>query len=71
VLSDTSIRTLVRTHGQIIRPAEQSEVAALRERDDLATLDLLVVPHGQPRRRVGWPKELNAAAERTRHAVEP
>jgi hypothetical protein len=51
VLSDTSIRILVRSHGQIIRQAEQTEVAALLQRDDLATLELLVVPHGQPRRR--------------------
>src|SRR4029453_8494878 len=31
VLSDTTIRTIVRTHGQIIRHAEQTEVAALRQ----------------------------------------
>jgi hypothetical protein len=63
VLSDTTIRTMVRTHGQIIRHAEQTEVAALRQRDDLATMKLLVVPHDQPRRHAGWPKELNAAVE--------
>jgi hypothetical protein len=63
VLSDTSIRTLVRTHGQIIRQAEQTEIAALLQRDDLATPELLVVPHGQPRRRAGWPEELNAAVD--------
>jgi len=28
LLSDTTIRSLVRTHGQIIRQAEQAEVAA-------------------------------------------
>jgi hypothetical protein len=28
VLSDTTIRTIVRTHGQVIRHAEQTEVAA-------------------------------------------
>ncbi len=63
VLSDTTIRTIVRTHGHIIRQAEQTEVAALLQRADLATLNLLVVPHHQPRRRAGWPKELNAAVE--------
>ena len=63
VLSDTSIRILVRTHGQIIRQAEQTEVAALLQRHDLATLELLVVPHGQPRRPAGWPEELNAAVD--------
>jgi hypothetical protein len=63
LLSDTTIRTIVRTHGQIIRRVEQMEVAALLQRDDLATLDLQLAPHDQPRRRAGWPKELNAAVE--------
>jgi len=63
ILSDTTIRSLVRTHGQIIRRAEQLEVTALATRDDLASLDLNVVPHGQPRRRTGWPAELNAAVD--------
>jgi hypothetical protein len=63
VLSDTTIRTIVGTHGQIIRHAEQTEVAALRQRDDLATMKLLVVAHDQPRRQAGWPKELNAAVD--------
>src|SRR5687767_13540767 len=63
ILSDTTIRSLVRTHGQIIRRAEQAEVAALATRDDLGTLDLDLVPHEQPRRRAGWPAELNAAVD--------
>ncbi|MFL5804901.1 MAG: hypothetical protein ACJ8CR_24545 [Roseiflexaceae bacterium] len=63
LLSDTTTRTIVRTHGQIIRRVEQMEVAALLQRDDLATLDVQLVPHDQPRRRAGWPKELNAAVE--------
>jgi hypothetical protein len=33
------------------------------QRDDLATLDLQVVPHDQPRRRAGWPVELNTAVD--------
>lgn len=37
LLSDTTMRVLVRTHGQLIRPAEQAEVQALLTRDDLAT----------------------------------
>ena len=61
MLSDTTIRTIVRSHGQIVRQAEQAEVAALLQQDDLATLDLQVVPHDQPRRRAGWPVELNKA----------
>jgi hypothetical protein len=63
VLSDTTIRSLVRTHGQIIRQAEQAEVAALATRDDGAKLNLRVVPHEQARRRVGWPAALNAAVD--------
>jgi hypothetical protein len=63
VLSDTTIRSLVRTHGQIIRQAEQAEVTDLAHRGDLASLDLNVVLHGQPRRRSGWPAELNAAVD--------
>jgi hypothetical protein len=63
ILSDTTVRSLVRSHGQIIRQAEQTEVAALAAHHDLTRLDLTLVPHGQPRRRAGWPKELNAAVD--------
>ena len=63
VLSDTTVRSLVRTHGQIIRQAEQAEVVALATRDDLATLELNLMPREQPRRCVGWPAELNAAVD--------
>ncbi len=63
LLSDTTIRSLVRMHGQVIRQAEEAEAAALTKRDDLTPLDLKLVPHDQPRRRVGWPAELNAAVD--------
>jgi hypothetical protein len=63
VLSDTTIRSLVRAHGQIVRQAEQYEVTALATRDDLATLNLNLVPHRPMRRRAGWPPELNAAVD--------
>jgi len=63
VLSATTIRSLVRTHGQIIRQAEQAEVAALGQRDDLATLRPQLVPVTAPRRRAGWPNELSAAVD--------
>jgi len=63
VLSTTTIRSLVRTHGQIIRQAEQAEVAALMQRDDLATLRPQLVPVTVPRRRAGWPKELSTAVD--------
>jgi len=63
VLCATTIRSLVRTHGQIIRQAEQAEVAALAQRDDLATLRPQLMPVTAPRRRAGWPKELSAAVD--------
>ena len=63
VLSDTTVRALVRTHGQIIRQAERTEVAALLERDDLADLTPQLVPLQQPRRRAAWPAELSAAVD--------
>lgn len=63
ILAATTVRALVRTHGQIIRQAEQTEVAALLERDDLATLTPQLVPSAQPRRRAGWSAELNAAVD--------
>ena len=63
VLADTTLRSLVRTHGQIIRQAEQAEVVALTSRNDLANLKLTLVPHERPRRRAGWPAELNTAVD--------
>ncbi len=73
VVSDTTVRSLVRTHGQIIRQVEEAEVRALATRDDLDSLELNVVPHGQPPRRVGWPVELNVAVDEalTREHVRP
>jgi hypothetical protein len=63
ILGETTIRSLVRSHGQVIRQAEQAEVAALMGHDNLTTLDMQLVPHGQSRRRVGWAAELNAAVD--------
>ncbi len=63
VLSDTTIRTLVRTHGQLIRQAEQAEVATLLARDDLTGLTPQLAPLAPPRRRAGWPAELSAAVD--------
>jgi len=63
VLSDTTIGIIVRAHGQIMQQAEQTEVAAVLQRDDLDRLDLQVVPHDQPRRRAFWPVELTTAVD--------
>jgi len=56
VLCATTIRSLVRTHGQLIRQAEQAEVAALAQRDDLATLRSQLAPLTAPRRRASDPQ---------------
>ena len=73
VLSATTIRSLVRMQGQIRWQAEQAEVTALATRDNLATVDLNLVPHELPRRRAAWPAELNAAVDAalTREQVRP
>jgi hypothetical protein len=63
VLSGTTVRALVRTHGQIIRQAEQAQVAALLQRDDLADLTPQLIPPSQPRRRAAWPLELTSAVD--------
>jgi len=63
ILGETTVRSLVRSLGQIIRQAEQAEVAVLAAQHNLASVDLQLVPHGQPRRRVGWPAEVNAAVD--------
>ena len=63
VLADTTIRTLVRQHGQVIRQAEQAEVDALLVREDLADLQPELAPRRPPRRRAGWPAELRAAVD--------
>jgi hypothetical protein len=63
VLGETTLRSLIRSHGQVIRQTEQKEVDTLAARADLAMLNLHLVPHNQQRRRAGWPMELNAAVE--------
>ena len=63
VLGETTLRSLVRSHGQVIRQTEQTEVARLAARTDLGTRDMQLVPHDHRRRRAGWPPELNAAVD--------
>jgi len=71
VLSETSPRTLVRTHGQIIRQAEQTEVKSLLAREDLATLTPQLIPAQQPRRRAAWSASLSAAVDQALHVASP
>lgn len=63
LLSDTTLRNLVRTHGQILRDADQAAVAALLERRDLDTLTPELVAFHVPRRRAGWPVALCEAVD--------
>jgi hypothetical protein len=63
VLSATTVRSLVRGHGQVIRQTEQAEAAALLAGAEGTALLPVLVPHQQARRRAGWPPELNAAVE--------
>ncbi len=71
VLSDTTVRLLVRQHGQLLRHAEQAEATALLARPDQAALAPVLVPHDQPRRRAGWPVDLTAAVEAALTAEQP
>ncbi|GAC1456112.1 MAG: hypothetical protein PVSMB4_16410 [Ktedonobacterales bacterium] len=63
VLSETTVRSLVRHHGQVLAQAEAAEVATLAARADLAEQAVALVPAHTPRRRPGWPPELAAAVE--------
>ncbi len=72
VLSDTTLRRLVRKHGHLIREAERVETLALTQQPE-AGKTLQVVPHPPARQRPAWPAELNAAVEQAlaAHQVRP
>jgi len=63
VLSESTLRNLVREHGEIIREAERAEVEALLKMENLSGLEVQLVPNETPRRRAGWPEEMNEAIE--------
>ena len=63
ILSATTVRSLVRGHGQVMRQAEQVEAAALLADEESLTCLPVMVPHQHARRRAGWPAALNAAIE--------
>jgi hypothetical protein len=75
--SDTTIRTLVRQHGQALREAEHAEALDLLQRADLATLTPALTTSQPPRGRAAWPPELadavaaalDAGAERAPEGV--
>lgn len=67
VLATTTLRNLVREHGQIIRKAEIAEAEVLLERlkqtGSEAPKPRLLLSTGTPHRRPGWPTELCASVE--------
>lgn len=64
VLCPTTLRHLVRRHGQVVRQAEADQVQALLSRTDLPTLTPeLVVASRAPRRRAAWPQSLCEAVD--------
>jgi hypothetical protein len=63
VLSPTTLRTLVRRHGALVRTAEQGVVAAPAHRTGSSDAPVSLVPHATPCRRAGWPAALSAAVE--------
>jgi hypothetical protein len=63
VLSAGTVRTLVRHHGQLIRQAEQAMSVPPSALTAPAGSTPVLVPHARPRRRAGWPADLNVAVE--------
>jgi len=73
ILCTTTLRNLVREHGQIVRKAEIAEAKALLERlkqpDSEAPKPRLVLSTEAPHRRAGWPAELCASVEEALNAA--
>ncbi len=71
VMSATEVRSLVRSHGQAIRTAEEAEVARLLACETLSDLQAQLVPARTVRRPAAWPEEVRAAVEQALQAEEP
>jgi hypothetical protein len=61
LLCSNTFRSLVKTHGQVIRQAEVAEVEALLAQDQWSDRKPHLVPLTQPRRQANWPTELRDA----------
>jgi hypothetical protein len=72
VLAASTLRNLVREHGQIVRKAEVAEAKALLlhvKQSNSATPTPKLIPRSHAlRRRPGWPAELNCAVEEALNA---
>jgi hypothetical protein len=71
VMSETQERRWVSVHGQIIRQAEQQEVAELLARTNLDGLQAQMAEAQKPRRPAAWPEELTAAVEAALSQPDP
>ncbi len=71
LLSETTCRSLVRQHGQVIREAEAAEVKQLWQHPNLLELTPLLVERQPARLRASWPQELNEAVEKALQAETP
>jgi len=73
VLATTTLRNLVREHGQIVRKAEVAEAEMLIARCNQGQSEIpkptLVLPASTPHRRPGWPAELCASVEEAINAA--
>jgi len=70
-LCASTLRTLVREHGEMLARAEQAEVCALAGRvaqGDLEGLRPRLIPACTPRRRAAWPAAVSAAVDQARAA---
>jgi hypothetical protein len=61
VLSDTTVRNLVSEHGDYIRKAELANARAVLAEGSGYSGEALLVECEPPRRRAGWPAEMNQA----------
>lgn len=66
LLSSTTNRTLIKTHGQIIRQAEAAEVEALLAQDEWSGLRPQLVTSTASRRQASWPAQMQ---ETVAHAL--
>ena len=71
VMSETQSRRWVCRHGHIMRQAEQAEVKALEEQENLDGLQAKLYPAQEPRRPAAWAAELNQAVETALSQPEP
>jgi hypothetical protein len=63
VLSATTLRTLVRRHGMLVRAAAREAMAAPARPAGGNQAVVSLLPHATPCRRAGWPAALSRAAE--------